>query len=408
MTRPEPSRTVPRVRRYLVAPLRRFLAVEAASGILLLGATVAALVWVNVGSAAAYAGVWDARLAFGWAGRLGGMSVHEFVNDGAMTVFFFVVGLEIKLEWFQGSLADRRFARLPVLAALGGMVVPALLYATITHGTAGSHGWGIPMATDIAFVVGIMAVLGSRVPRGIRVFLLTLAIVDDLGSIVVIAGFYASAIEWFWLALAGLGIASMVGLRRVGVLQIWAYVLVGVLVWYATWQSGVHPTIAGVAVAFCTPLQVRRRGDVWSPVGFLLDRLHPWSSFVIVPLFALANAGVMLAAAGAPGAGRVALGIVVGLVVGKGVGVAGAAWLAVRLGVATLPRGVAWSQVLGAALLAGVGFTMSLFITDLAFSGPDAIALGDAARQGILAGSVGAAVLGSVTFVAGSRVAPKS
>ncbi|HET8929702.1 MAG TPA: Na+/H+ antiporter NhaA, partial [Acidimicrobiales bacterium] len=233
-------------------------------------------------------------------------------------------------------------------------------------------------------------------------------IVDDLGAIVVIAVFYAGTIEWFWLAAAALGIAVILGLRRAGMQLIWGYVVVGAPVWYAMWQSGVHPTIAGVAIAFCTPLQVRRSDGVWSPVGSLLDRLHPWSSFVIVPLFALANAGVAFAATDAPGAGRVALGVVVGLVVGKGVGVAGVSWAAVRLGAATLPNGVAWSQVMGAALLAGVGFTMSLFITGLAFTGPEAIELGDAARQGILVGSLLAAVLGSLTFVIKHRTAEKS
>ncbi len=403
MTGPDAPLAPPRLQRYLIAPLQRFLAIEAASGILLLAATVAALGWVNIGGEATYLDVWSASPNLDWAGRLGGMTLHEFVNDGLMAVFFFVVGLEIKLEWVQGSLADRRFARLPVVAALGGMIVPAVSYVALTHDTAAGHGWGIPMATDIAFVVGLMAILGPRVPRPIRVFLLTLAIVDDLGSIVVIAVFYAGGIQWGWLAAAVAGIVAMIGLRIVGLQRIWCYVLLGVPVWFATWQSGVHATIAGVAIAFCTPMQVRRPADVWSPVGLLLDRLHPWSSFVVIPVFALANAGVVLTASDAPDAGRVVLGVAVGLVVGKGVGVTAAAWLAVRSRAAQLPAGLTWPHVVGAALLAGIGFTMSLFITDLAFTGPEALALADAAKQGILAGSVTAAILGVVAFMVVGR-----
>jgi NhaA family Na+:H+ antiporter len=403
LTDPDESAAAPRLRRYLIAPLQRFLEIEAASGILLLAATLAALAWVNTAGEATYVDVWSASPDLGWAGRIGGMTLHEFVNDALMAVFFFVVGLEIKLEWVQGSLADRRFARLPILAALGGMIVPALLYVVLTHDTAAGHGWGIPMATDIAFVVGLMAILGPRVPRPIRVFLLTLAIVDDLGSIVVIALFYAGGVQWGWLAAAVAGIVAMIGLRTVGLQRIWCYVLLGVPVWFATWQSGVHATIAGVAIAFCTPMQVRRAGDVWSPVGLLLDRLHPWSSFVVIPVFALANAGVMLSATGVPDAGRVVLGVAVGLVVGKGVGITAAVWLAVRSRAAQLPTGVAWPHVVGAALLAGIGFTMSLFITDLAFAGVEALALADAAKQGILAGSVTAAILGVATFVVAAR-----
>lgn len=399
----QPGEATNRVRRFLIEPFRRFLAIEAASGILLVGATALALVWVNLGSATGYEHFWSSAAHVSWAGRLGGMDLHTFVNDALMTLFFFVVGLEIKLEWFQGALRDRRFARLPIVAALGGMIVPAVLYFAIARGTVGQHGWGIPMATDIAFVVGVMALLGSRVPQPIKVFLLTLAIVDDLGAIVVIAVFYASDLQWTWLGFEVLGLVAMVVLRRLGVQTIWVYVVVGLTVWYFTWQSGVHATIAGVAIAFLTPLQVRRRGDVWSPLGDLLERLHPWSSFVVVPLFALANAGVALTGSSGADGTRVAFGIIAGLLVGKCVGVAGASWCAVKLRAAALPGGVRWSHLIGAGLLAGIGFTMSLFITELAFTGGEAHELADAAKRAILGASVTAAILGSLVFAAASR-----
>lgn len=396
------------IRRFLIEPFRRFLEIEAASGVLLVVATVAALVWVNLGSASSYASLWSSGLHLDWAGRLGHMDLHEFVNDGLMTLFFFVVGLEIKLEWFQGSLQDRRFARLPIVAALGGMIVPALLYYVIASGTPGGHGWGIPMATDIAFVVGVMALAGPRVPHTIKVFLLTLAIVDDLGAIVVIAVFYASGLQWRWLAAMAIGIVGVLALRRIGVDRVRVYVVVGTVLWYVTWQSGVHATIAGVALAFATPLQVSGPDGVWSPVGRLLERLHPWSSYVIVPLFALANAGVVLSGSSGSDGTKVALGVFVGLVVGKCVGIAGASWATVRFGGAVLPDGVRWLHVVGAGMLAGIGFTMSLFVTELAFVGAEAVELADAAKRAILAASVVAALLGALTLTLLAHREPNS
>lgn len=398
-----PPRGGSRGARAVVDAVRRFLAVEAASGVLLVAATIAALVWVNVGSESSYRSLLGASPDLGWAGRLGHMDLHEFVNDAAMTIFFFVVGLEIKFEWVRGALQDRRFARLPIIAALGGMIVPALLYTVFAAGTPAGHGWGIAMATDIAFVVGVMALLGPRVPTPVKVFLLTLAIVDDLGAIVVIAVFYAGDLQWGWLAAAVVGLAVVAAMRSFAVQRIWLYVLVGVPVWFATWQSGVHATIAGVALALITPMHVRRGDDVWSPIERLLERLHPWSSFVVVPLFALANAGVVIAGDSGPDGGRVAAGIVVGLVAGKCIGVAGASFVAVRVRAAALPEGVRWSHLGGAGLLAGIGFTMSLFITELAFSGVEAAELTDTAKRAILAASLVAAVLGSAAFVAIAR-----
>lgn len=389
--------------RFVVAPVRRFFALEAAPGILLVAATVIALLWVNVGSQASYAGFWSASFDVGRPTGLGHMDLHEFVNDVLMAVFFFVVGLEIKAEWIQGSLRDRRFARLPIIAALGGMVVPALLYYAITHGTPGAHGWGIPMATDIAFVVGVMALLGSRIPHPIKVFLLTLAIVDDLGAIIVIAGFYTDGLDVPWLVLMAVCVAVIVLARLAGVWRLWLHLSIGCVLWYATWRSGVHATIAGVLIAFLMPMYVHEPERVWSPVRLLFERLRSWSDFLIVPLFALANAGVVLAGETDADGTRVAVGVVVGLVVGKSVGVAGASWCTVRAGVAKLPEGVSWRQMVAAGMLAGIGFTMSLFITELAFSGPDEVALLDAAKRAILVGSVIAAVLGTVTFGSAQR-----
>lgn len=386
------------IRRFVVTPVRRFFALEAAPGILLVAATVIALLWVNVGSEASYASVWSSHLDIGRPTGLGQMDLHEFVNDVLMAVFFFVVGLEIKVEWIQGSLRDRRFARLPIMAALGGMVVPALLYYAITHGTPGEHGWGIPMATDIAFVVGVMALLGSRVPHPVKVFLLTLAIVDDLGAIVVIAGFYTDGLDAAWLGVMAACVAAIVLARVVGVWRLWLHLIIGCVLWYATWQSGVHATIAGVLVAFLMPMYVHGPERVWSPVRLLFERLRGWSDFLIVPVFALANAGVVLAGETDAAGTRVAAGIVVGLVVGKCVGVAGASWGTVRAGIAKLPEGVSWRHMLGAGMLAGIGFTMSLFITELAFDGPGEVELLDAAKRAILVGSVIAALLGTLTF----------
>ncbi len=379
--------------------LRRLLARDAAPGIALAVATVAALSWVNLGSAGSYDGFWQSHLNLGWAGRLGGIDVRDVVNDAGMAVFFFVMGMEIKSEWIGGSLRDRRFARLPIIAALGGMVVPALFYVAIAHSTPAAHGWGIPMATDIAFVVGVMALLGRRIPPRIRVFLLTLAVVDDLGAIVVIATAYAGTIESGWLALAVAGLAVVVVVRVLGVQRIAVFAVLAAFVWYATWQSGVHATIAGVALAFATPTTAGDAGAAWSPLRTLRRRLEPFSNFVVLPIFALANAGVALGGGFHGEGGRVALGVAVGLVVGKLVGVTGASWCAVKARVAAFPEGLRWRHLVGAGCLAGIGFTMSLFITELAFTTGPAAELTADAKRAILGASVVAGCLGSAVFV---------
>ncbi len=399
--------------RNVVQPIQDFLEIEAAGGLLLAAATLIAIVWANSPFEASYSTLWHTEIGVS-LGRWGGTTtLQHFVDDGLMAVFFFVIGLEIKREWLFGELRDRRAAVLPIVAALGGMAVPALLFIVIAGSTQASHGWGIPMATDIAFVVGIMALLGSRVPSPLKVFLLTLAIVDDLGAIVVIAVFYAGSLKWGYLAVAVIGLVVVLGMRWLGIRWFPAYVFVALVVWYATLLSGVHATIAGVALAFCTPatpLTARgvRLKDATSPDGSPLqkleDALHPWVSFVIVPVFALANAGVVISGSVGPEGFRVIAGIAIGLVVGKAVGVTGTSWLVVRLGLARRPEGVSWLQMLGAGLLAGIGFTMSLFVTDLAFKySPETEELVTLAKEGVLLASIIAAVLGAGVLVLAGR-----
>ncbi len=370
--------------------VRRFVSIEASGGIVLLGATLVALAWASSPWKGSYSSVWHRHLEVLVGPWRQATSPVHLVNDGLMAVFFFVIGLELRREWTVGELRDRRAALLPAVAALGGMVVPALLFTLVVAGGPGAHGWGIPMATDIAFALGVVALLGRRVPPSLKVFLLTLAIVDDVGAIVVIAVFYAGALRWEWLAAALVGVGCVPLLIRARVRVAWPYVALGVLVWFATWQSGVHATLAGVAFGLLAPPGVGER---------LAARLHPWSSFVVVPVFALANAGVALGG-GWEGHARVGVAVAVGLVAGKAIGVAGTVWLAVRVGVADLPRGASWRELVGVALLAGIGFTMSLFVTDLAFaSDPAGGPLATAATLGILLGSVVAASAGGAVLL---------
>jgi NhaA family Na+:H+ antiporter len=381
--------TPPAIR--LPQAVRRFLAAEATGGIVLLGAAVVALVWANSPWSSSYESLWSTE-------------VRHWVNDGLMAVFFFVVGLEIKRELVVGELRSPRAAALPVIAAVGGMAVPALLYLAVNAGDPGADGWGIPMATDIAFAVGVVALLGSRVPAPLKLFLLALAIVDDIGAIVLIAVFYSDGIDGVAFAVAGAAALAVVALWRLRAPWI-TLVAAAVVLWGATYESGVHATIAGVVLGLLTPA----RPSGASPAERLEHRLHPVASFGIVPLFALANAGVRIEAAvlDAPGAGAVALGVALGLVVGKPVGVAGATWLALRTGLGRLPGGVTLPQVLGVGAVAGIGFTVSLFITGLAFP-PGRADLDAAAKIGVLAASVLAAMAGSVLLgTSGRRRQPR-
>jgi len=366
-----------------------FVHIEVLSGIVLAAATVAALVLANVATTG-YEEFWHRTLTLG----IGDLSIEEdlrhWVNDGLMAIFFFVVGLEIKRELVVGDLRDRRAAALPVAGAVGGMLVPAVLYVVVNLGGSGIDGWAIPMATDIAFALAVLAIVGSKAPKELKLFLLTLAIVDDIGAIVVIALFYGDGIQPGWLLGAVVSVAVMLAMRRVAAHPAW-YVLPGALLWVCMFESGVHATIAGVILGLLTPT-----GEVGGrPVLTIMeDGLHPWSSFVVVPIFALANAGVVLDGASieAAATGAVAWGIVLGLVVGKPVGITAGVVLALRLRIGALPAGVRLRHLSGVSLIAGIGFTVSLFVADLSFEG----ALLGEAKVAILTASVLAALLGSL------------
>ena len=369
-------------RRITTAAVRHAQTGDSVGPALLLAATAVALLWAN--------SPWN-----GGYGRLWTHDTRGAVNDGLMTLFFLTVGLEIKRELVDGALRHRRTAALPAIAAVGGMVVPALAYLAINHGGPAAKGWAVPMATDIAFAVGVVAVLGSRVAPELRLFLLSLAVVDDVGAVTVIALVYTPSVHMApLLAAAGLlGVTAVVAHNRRASLPL--FVLLGVGVWLAMSRSGVHPTLAGVALGLLAPT-----GE-----GTLAARLEhalaPAIPLVVLPLFALANAGVAVGGGSLGGTGAsVALGVALGLVGGKLVGISGAAWLAVRAGVGALPEGVRWRQLVGVAAVAGIGFTVSLFVADVAFADAH---LQAAAKLGILAGSVVAAVLGAALLVATTR-----
>jgi len=339
--------------------------------------------------------------------RIGGALVLAkplvvWVNDLWMAVFFFLVGLEIRREWTRGELADRRQARLPLVAALGGMALPALIYSGINWGDATAlRGWAIPAATDIAFALGVVALLGSRVPPALKVFLAAVAIIDDLGAIVVIAIFYTDQLSLAMLAGAGAGVAALIGLRIARVGRAEPYLLVGVVIWLFVLKSGVHATLAGVVTALAIPSQAPGGRQ---PALALEHGLQPWVAFGILPCFAFVNAGVALHGVGLSTLFQpLPLGIVAGLVVGKTVGVFGSVWLMVRIGLASRPREARWIQVFGVAVLCGIGFTMSLFIGSLAFEGLDPV-YESRVKLGVLCGSVMAGALGAgILWWAGRR-----
>jgi Na+:H+ antiporter, NhaA family len=411
-------------------PVNRFLHIEASGGLLLAGAAVIALVWANSPWAAAYRDLWATELTVDLGGHAITEDLRHWINDGLMTLFFFVIGLEIKAELINGQLARPRDAAVPAAGALGGMVVPALFFLAFNLGGDGAGGWGIPMTTDVAFAVGVFALLGSRVPAELKVLLLALAIVDDVGAIIVIAAFYSEGIEGQWLAAAAGGLLLVAVLRRAKVRYLPVYVVIGCWTWLATFESGVHATIAGVALgllaparAFLPEVDADRIADELSAdqavtaaevrdISFRLresipvterlqNLLHPWTSYLIVPLFALANAGIAISAdsLGDAASSPVTLGVAAGLVLGKLVGVAGAIALAVRLRVGRLPDGISARHVVGMAATAGIGFTVSIFVTGLAFDAPG---LADQATLGVLAASVLAAALGGTILATGT------
>jgi len=390
--------TTQRTSRRPLSALQDFLHDEAAGGIVLVVGALVAVVWANSPVSDSYSSFWGQYLTIGWGPAAITEDLQHWVNDGLMAIFFFVVGLEIKRELAIGELHDPRAAALPAAAAVGGVVVPAVTFVALTSGAAGA-GWGIPMATDIAFAVGVLALLGDRVPSGAKLLLLSVAIVDDIIAITVIALFYTDTVSLAWLAGAAAGLGLVVALRLLGVTAIWPYALVGVAVWVATLESGVHATIAGVALGLLTPAGKVGGRNV---LATLEHRLHPWSAFVVVPLFALANAGVSFGGGVLGEAAQSALpwAIALGLVLGKIVGISGAVWLAVRTGLGRLPQGVSGLHVVAVSAVAGIGFTVSLFIADLAYD--DAV-LTETAKIGIFAGSLVAALLGAALMVLAAR-----
>lgn len=434
----DPPMTAPARIRPLLVPLaafRRFARLEAAGGMLLLGCAILALVWANSPWAPRYFGIWQAYLRIGFEGFGIEESLLHWINDGLMAVFFFVVGLEIKRELLAGELATPRQAALPMAAAVGGMLVPAGIYMALNAGGEAAAGWGIPMATDIAFALGVLMALGDRVPTSLKVFLTALAIVDDLGAILVIALFYSGDLAWGWLAFGGVSLLGLIALNGGGVRHAVPYGALGVLLWVAFLHSGIHATVAGVLAAATIPATARIDGleflnrgrayladfgratdepnlrlmshgqqdalhaleetieEVSTPLQKLEHSLHPWVTFFILPVFALANAGVAIeGSVAAMVTEPIGLGIVLGLVVGKQVGVTLFAWLAVRFGLADLPGDVRWIQIYAVAWLAGIGFTMSLFIAGLAFGEGSALLAG--AKLSILIASVAAGIVG--------------
>ncbi|HEY6747486.1 MAG TPA: Na+/H+ antiporter NhaA [Mycobacteriales bacterium] len=420
--RPGPATRLPRPA--ATVALRRFLATEIGSGLLLVGATVVALAWANSPWADSYDRVWATEVGINAGGAELSMDLKHWVDDGLMALFFLVVGLEVTREVAVGELRDRRTIGVPVLAALGGMVLPAAIFLAFNAGGPGANGWGVAMATDIAFVLGALALVGPRCPDQLRLFLLTVAIVDDIGAILVIAVFYSDDLSIVPLLIAVALVGALVALRWIRVWRSPAYVFVGLALWLAVYESGVHATIAGVLIGLlvatrapsdsdeidpyaraltedATPERARLAGlavkSTVSPNERVQHALHPYTSYLIVPVFALANAGIRLdgetlrTAATSP----VTLGIVVALVVGKSLGITGSTLLALRLRLGVLPGDIRRGQLVGGATLAGIGFTVALFIADLAFPDP---ARHEQAVVGILVGSVLAAGLGTLVF----------
>jgi Na+:H+ antiporter, NhaA family len=419
----------------ILSPFARFIRTESAGGIVLIAATLTALVWANSPFAESYHHVWETSLSVGIGKYALTYSVHHWINDALMAVFFFLVGLEIKREMLVGELASLKRATLPIAAAIGGMVVPALLYAVVNAGEPGARGWGIPMATDIAFALGVLALLGPRTPLALKVFLAALAIVDDIGAVLVIAIFYTDTVSLGALGAAALLLAALAVANRLGARSPLLYLLLGILLWVAFLKSGIHATVAGVLSAMAIPARTRidtthflargrrvldhfeaageegrsiltNRGQqsaieemersceaAMAPLQRIEHDLQYWVAFAIIPLFALANAGVDLSGnIGAALTSRVTLGVILGLVIGKPIGITLFAWAAVRMRIASMPLGVSWSSIVGVACLGGIGFTMSLFIGGLAFPGMPA--LNDAAKIGIFAASLMAGLLG--------------
>ena len=417
---------------------QEFARIEASGGLVLLACAIVALILANSSWAESYFHFWETDLSFAIGNTHFSLPLIEWVNDGLMVIFFFVVGLEIKRQLTTGELATPRRAALPLAAALGGMIAPAGLYLALNAGGPGEPGWGIPMATDIAFTLGILALLGSRAPLSLKVFFTALAIADDLGAVLVIALFYTSDVAWLWLLIAAVTFAALIGLNRARVYEPWPYAVLGVVLWFAFLESGIHPTIAGVLLATTIPTRnppntgsllaqcvsvldefedpASRRAThsdryqaaaqtlevvadrMQSPAQRLEHSLLPWSTYLILPIFALANAGVQLRFDMSL-FGPISIGIMLGLVIGKPLGITLLSWLAIRVGLAELPRNVGWRELFSASWLAGIGFTMSLFIANAAFSDPELL---DQAKIGIIFASLVAGIIGFILMATGS------
>ncbi|WP_426754523.1 Na+/H+ antiporter NhaA [Myxococcus sp. Y35] len=430
---PEAWEPLLRLSRLASRPLERFLRIEAASGILLLVAAAIALIWANSPWAESYAHFWHTPLGIRVGDFTFERSLEWVVNDGLMVIFFFVVGMEIRREIHHGELSEWRRAALPAAAALGGMLAPAAIYLFFANEADTRSGWGVPMATDIAFAVGILTLLGSRVPPALRVLLLALAVIDDLGAIIVIALFYSSGVSVTGLLVAALGFLGVFAMQRFGVRSRLAYVVPSLVAWAGIYTAGIHPTIAGVIVGLATPVRawlgtdgfiadtrkelehlahsppesltshhlaetLRRvnlaRREAMSPSESLIATLHPWVAFVIMPVFALANAGVSISSGPLDSASwTVVTAVAAGLMLGKPLGVLAACWLTLRLKLGTLPQGLGMRELMVLGVVAGIGFTMALFIAQLAFTDARLLA---AAKLGVLAASGATAVLGLV------------
>ncbi|MFG0530925.1 Na+/H+ antiporter NhaA [Pseudomonas sp. yb_2] len=380
----------------------RFFQLEAASGLLLIAAAVLALIINNSPLSYLYGGLLEVPVAV----QVGALNIAKplllWINDGLMALFFLLIGLEVKREVVDGHLSKPSQVILPATAAVGGMVVPALIYWFINRDNpAAVAGWAIPTATDIAFALGVLALLGKRVPVSLKLFLMTLAIIDDLGAIIVIALFYSGTLSSVSLLLAAACLLVLVAMNRLGVIKLGPYMIVGLILWVCVLKSGVHATLAGVALAFCIPLRTRNAES--SPLLALEHALHPWVAYAILPIFAFANAGVSLAGMTVDSFTHpVPMGITIGLLLGKTVGVFGLTWVAVKLRLAALPAGAGWGQILGVAILCGIGFTMSLFVGSLAFA-PGSSEYAGMDRMGILTGSFFAAVIGYAVTAMASR-----
>jgi NhaA family Na+:H+ antiporter len=419
-----PRPTVQTVSHKLIRPFGDFLHQEAGAGLLLVLAAVAAMIWANSPWSDSYFEILSTDAIVGIGDLEIELTVKEWINDAAMVLFFFVVGLEIKREITQGELRDPRQAALPIIAAVGGMIVPAVIFTILNSGGAGRDGWGIPMATDIAIVMGVVALIGTRAPSWLKLFLLALAIVDDIGAILVIAVFYSEGVSFGWLAVA-IGAVGVAALSKSRIQWIGVYIALGVVCWLGLHQAHIHPTLAGVVFGMMAPITpvrttslvdadqlaetpsvtnalrvAEQARETVSVVEWLEHRLHPYSAFLIVPIFALANAGVSIPAStlGDAFSDPVTWGVILGLVIGKTVGITTFTFAAVALRVGKLPAGVTPRYVLGAGALGGIGFTVSLFVTELAFG---EAAVGTNARLGVLVASLIAATIGTAVLLPG-------